>query len=167
MSIVSHILCLRTQSPQSPLLQFHILYQGDHHAVLGLPSIGCGSEVPSCRKLRDSKPRLTCPFSQRSQACTAFWSANSCFIYFVQFSSHLYHERKFSSSYAIIAEDGISLRLFFRSLAMLFLYASCILNSRFLYKTPRYSNNNISGFWRYNKKMETRDSYSYARYINL
>ena len=74
----TYVHCLQHIMPQSPVtsipnLQFHILYQGDHHAVFGLPSSDCGLEARSCRKLREGKPHLTCPFSQRSQACTAFF----------------------------------------------------------------------------------------------
>lgn len=73
----TYVHCLQHIMPHSPVtsipnLQFHILYQGDHHAVFGLPSIDCGSEARSCRKLREGKPHLTCPFSQRSKPALPF-----------------------------------------------------------------------------------------------
>lgn len=108
MSILSHILCPKPIDLSLLISNLHILYQGDYHPVLGLPSFGCGSEVLSCRKLGSlDSPHIS--LLSEITILHAFWpmSANSCFTYFVQFSSHLYYERKFSFSYSIIDEDGI------------------------------------------------------------
>lgn len=93
MYILSHIFSPQTQSPQSPNLQFHNLHQGDPHGCTWAPLLLLWSRSAFKWKAgRIGGSPHVLPFSQRSQSCTDFWSmsANSCFIYFAQFSSYLY-----------------------------------------------------------------------------